>query len=232
MRTAISRARLVARDSSRLATFAHAISSTNATAPISDRNTVRIGPPFMFSLNVWTVRLDVLVGVGILCLELLRDVDQLALRLLARHAGREMAEHLQRPLSCASASRDSASCSSGSQRSVFNGNLKPSGITPMIMAGTSLMRTVRPITDGLLTVAVLPHAVADQHHRLRAGPVVVGHEVAAEHRTDAEDLEAVGGDVRAGEALGRLAFVADVGASCRCRRRATRRSGSFSRQSR
>ncbi len=45
-RTEISRARLVARDSSRLATFAQAISRTNATAPISDRNTVRIGPPF------------------------------------------------------------------------------------------------------------------------------------------------------------------------------------------
>ena len=42
MRTEISRARLVERDSSRLATLAHAISSTNATAPISDRNTVLI----------------------------------------------------------------------------------------------------------------------------------------------------------------------------------------------
>ena len=42
MRTEISRARLVERDSSRLATFAHAISSTKATAPISDRNTVLI----------------------------------------------------------------------------------------------------------------------------------------------------------------------------------------------
>ena len=50
-------------------------------------------------------RLDVLVGVGVLRLELLRDVDQLALRLLARHAGREVAERLQRTLSCASASR-------------------------------------------------------------------------------------------------------------------------------
>ena len=49
------------------------------------------------SLNVWTRGLDVLVGVGILRLEALRDVDHLALRLLARDAGREVAERLQRP---------------------------------------------------------------------------------------------------------------------------------------
>ena len=43
-RTLISRDRPVARASSRLATFEHAISSTNATAPISDRKMIRIGP--------------------------------------------------------------------------------------------------------------------------------------------------------------------------------------------
>ena len=39
---------------------------------------------------------------------------------------------------------------SGIHTSVLNGNWKPSGTTPMIVVGTSLMRTVRPITDGLL----------------------------------------------------------------------------------
>ena len=41
-------------------------------------------------------------------------------------------------------------CTSGSQRSAFCGNLKPSGITPITMAGTSLTLTVRPITEGSL----------------------------------------------------------------------------------
>ena len=39
---------------------------------------------------------------------------------------------------------------SGCQTSAFCGNLKPSGITPMTTDGTSLTRTVRPITVGSL----------------------------------------------------------------------------------
>ena len=54
MRTAISRARCAERDSSRLATLAQAMSSTNPTAPIMDRNTARIGPPLNRSLKVAT----------------------------------------------------------------------------------------------------------------------------------------------------------------------------------
>ena len=44
-RTDISRARAAERASSRLATLAQAISSTNATAPISARKTSLIWPP-------------------------------------------------------------------------------------------------------------------------------------------------------------------------------------------
>jgi hypothetical protein len=39
---------------------------------------------------------------------------------------------------------------SGIHTSVLNGNWKPSGTTPMIVVGTSLRRTVLPMTDGLL----------------------------------------------------------------------------------
>ncbi len=53
-RTAISRERCADRASSRFATFAQAINRTNATAPINDRNTTRIGPPLTRSLNVST----------------------------------------------------------------------------------------------------------------------------------------------------------------------------------
>ena len=51
-RMATSRARLAERESSRLATLAQAMSSTNATAPIIERNTARIGPPLNRWLNV------------------------------------------------------------------------------------------------------------------------------------------------------------------------------------
>ena len=50
-RTAISRDRCAARASSRLATFEQAMSSTNATAPISDQNIVRICVPRTRSMN-------------------------------------------------------------------------------------------------------------------------------------------------------------------------------------
>ena len=67
MRTAISRERPDARASSRLATFAHAISSTKATAPISDQNSTRICEPITCSANGVTDGGDVLVAVGIIC---------------------------------------------------------------------------------------------------------------------------------------------------------------------
>ncbi len=54
IRTDISRARAADRASRRLATLAHAISSTKPTAPISDRKISLIGPPFTRSLNVIT----------------------------------------------------------------------------------------------------------------------------------------------------------------------------------
>ena len=53
-RTASSRLRAEARTSSRLATLAHAISSTNATAPISDRIAGRTSPTR--SSNIGTTR--------------------------------------------------------------------------------------------------------------------------------------------------------------------------------
>ena len=54
IRTDISRARPADRASSRFATFAHAISRTKPTAPISARKISLIGPPFTRSLNVIT----------------------------------------------------------------------------------------------------------------------------------------------------------------------------------
>ena len=71
-RTAISRERSAARASSRLATFAQAMSSTNATAPMSDQNSTRICVPMTCSENGADDCGHSLVGVGKLSGQLLR----------------------------------------------------------------------------------------------------------------------------------------------------------------
>ena len=147
-RTEISRARLVARDSSRLATFAQAISSTNATAPISDRNTVRIGPPFCCSLNVCTrAWMSLLVSGFSASIRFEMLTSSLC-------AWARVTPGAKWPNACSErvlrfCSSSPVICASGIQRSVLKGKRKPSGMTPMIVAGTSLMRTWRPMTDGL-----------------------------------------------------------------------------------
>ena len=148
-RAEISRARVVARDSSRLATLAHAINSTNATAPISERKTVLIGPPFCCSLNVCTRAWTSLFVSGFsdsIFFEMLTSSLCACARVtpVARWpkacSGRELRFCASRPLIWLS----------GIQTSVLNGNWKPSGSTPMIVIGMSLTRTLRPITEGLL----------------------------------------------------------------------------------
>ena len=64
IRTDISRARVAERASSKFATFAQAMSSTKATAPISERKTSLIGPPLARSLNVITLAVTSLFVSG------------------------------------------------------------------------------------------------------------------------------------------------------------------------
>ena len=92
-RTASSRLRPAARTTSRLATLAHAISSTNATAPISDTIVGRTSPTRSSNIGI-----DVKVQAGgLLDREMLaqvgRDVVDLDLRLVGAHAGLEPADH-------------------------------------------------------------------------------------------------------------------------------------------
>ena len=68
----------------------------------------------------------------------------------------------------------------------------PSGMTPMIVAGLPSMRSVLPMIVAVVAVAVLPHAVAEDHHALGPRRVVAGREVAAEERLLAEQAEDVG----------------------------------------
>ncbi len=63
-RTAISRERSAARARSRLATFAQAMSSTNATAPMSDQKRTRISLPMTCSENGVTTAVTPLLVSG------------------------------------------------------------------------------------------------------------------------------------------------------------------------
>ena len=106
-------------------------------------------------------------------------------------------------------------CASGSHRSALFGNLKPSGITPMTVAG-DVVDLDRPADDGrIAAVAVLPDPVAENDDRRRAWPIVFRQEVAPEQRPLANQLERVGRDVWTLKPLGRPALVAHVHDVCR-----------------
>ena len=78
------------------------------------------------------------------------------------------------------------------------GNLKPSGITPMIVGGKPLTRTARPMHRRVAARSGLPDAVADDARRGGApGWSSSGTEVAAEDRLLADHVEDVGRDVDA-----------------------------------
>ena len=94
-RTASRASGAAERASSRLATLAHAISSTNATAPISDRKISLICGPVDAFVERHHAGRDVLVRVGIVVRQLRGDGVELRLRLRQRDAGRQPAERLE-----------------------------------------------------------------------------------------------------------------------------------------
>ncbi len=94
-RTAISFERAVARASSRLATLAHAMRSTNPTAAIMINSTGRMLPTWK-SRSVWTSAPQPSVAARVLRLERGRDATEIALGLLERDRGLEAPDHLPR----------------------------------------------------------------------------------------------------------------------------------------
>ena len=155
-------------------------------------------------------RLDVFVGVRILGFELARDVDQLALRLLARDAGREVAEHLPVPRVAALL----IEVLDGSERQPDIGVERE-----LEAVGHDADDRRRHVVDAhgaadhrrVAAVAIHKDAVTDQRHRRCAGAIVFRRETAAEHRLLAHDPECGRVDISAAVALRRLAFVAEVG---------------------
>ena len=102
------------------------------------------------------------------------------------------------------------SIETGSQISLLFGNFMSGAITPITDA-TTLFTLIDAGEDvRVAAVAALPDAVAEDDDRRGAGPVVLGAEVAADHRPLADQLEHVRRLIRALELLGRASFVADV----------------------
>ena len=148
-RTDISRARFAARANSRLATLAHAISSTNADrAQQREKDHADRTAVLLLVERLHPRSMSLLVS-GYSRREPFRDGEQLRLRLrtsgvLGSRPNTRRAARVPLLL------LEIRIAASGCHRSAFCGNLKPSGMTPTITAGTSLTRTVRPITHGSL----------------------------------------------------------------------------------
>ena len=138
-----SRARSTARLSSMFATFAQAIRRTKPTAPSMSKKTSRMVPPFITSWKVWTRIPWSLLAVGKLLLQAVRHHAQVGPGFGDRTA---FFQNPDQPESRLSRRSSCASGTAGIHRSSLFGNLKPSGITPAMTAGFSLMRTARPMT--------------------------------------------------------------------------------------
>ncbi len=147
-RMLISLARCADRASSRLATFAHAMSSTKPTAPISARKINRIGPPFCRSLNVISIGVMPLFVVGYSSASLVvMDVNSASAWSRLTPGARRPNTWKLRALR-SSGLTPGGRWTSGTQRSLLLGNCRPSGMTPMMVGRKPLTVTVRPMTDG------------------------------------------------------------------------------------
>ncbi len=141
--TAISRARVADRDNRRLATFAHAISSTNPTAPIIARKICLISPPLNRSLNVCTsAEVSSLLVSGCCAAEAAARPSSSACA-WARDAS---ARRRPNTWSGRSPRVSFAPGRNGIQIADCVGNIMPSGMTPTIVAGSPFTRRTRPST--------------------------------------------------------------------------------------
>jgi hypothetical protein len=151
----------------------------------------------------------VFVGVGVVGGELPGDGFHLRLRLRIRDAVAETAEHF-----------DGASVALlfGDSRQLAERDPEIRVVRELETLGHHADHGRRNLVDldraaeygGIAAVAILPDAVAENHHRAGAGTIVVREEIAPDERLLADQLEGVGRDVRSDEAFGRPSFVADV----------------------
>ena len=99
--------------------------------------------------------------------------------------------------SCRSSSRrprrSSTGCS-GVQTSVGTPDVKPCGITPTTVYGSPRSLIAWPTMSAIAAEDARPEAVAQDGHRRPARAILVGGELAADERPDAEDGEVAGAD--------------------------------------
>ena len=184
-RMPISRCRDMPRASSRFATFAHPIirmspneknSGENTTSASSGCGTV----PRLGTAGSWLARSSAVAPAD--CAPMHRAARARLPRSCRASAARRCRGRREssRPRWIG---RNSASDDSGAQRSgapTLNPR-KPAGITPTTSCGAPLTMSVRPSTPGSRRSGA-PTAIAQHHHRLRRGSVVVGGQQRAAHR--------------------------------------------------
>ena len=158
------------------------------------------------------IGLDVLVGVGKIVRELVFDDLQLGARLRQRHTGFQPPHHLELAdgalgIAQLRRQRRHRNPEIGIERELHVRRHHPDHRGHQTVDLDTAADHLR-----IAAVAVLPNPVPEHHGRLRARAIVSRTEVAADHRTLADHLKRVGGDVGAAELLGRLAFVRHVDA--------------------
>ena len=145
-RTAISRARVVARASSRLATLAQAISNTSAiAASCASMNGRGCWPKNASAASTRMLHLPSSPGYSRASCRMMPRTSALAWATVTPGRRRASTPANVRP----SRSRPNAPATeSGVQSSAPGGKTKPAGMTPTIVRGTLFRSTFWPMTDG------------------------------------------------------------------------------------
>ena len=189
VRIEISRCRIEARASSRLATFEQAMRRTSVTAPIIDSSASSISSGIIHSSSDRASALQPSFSRGYAASSARADALEVGVRLLARHARLEAREDLER------ARIARLRLEVARQR-----HPQPMRLREHEPRRHHADHRVRDAVDGdaaaddgrIGVVAQPPHFVAQHHHRFRVRAIVLGPEVAAEHRRRAEQPEQTG----------------------------------------
>ena len=199
-RTAISRDRPRPRASSRFATFAHAISSTNATTPASTSDVVRSSGPTIASRSGSMVTPQPLLVSGAIDRDAIGDAGHVGPRLLERDARLQPADDLHvvlAPLLGAAPHREQRPHVGAERESGTT-----AGTTPTIVYGWPSSVIVAADDRRIAAEAVAPQPLADHHHASAGCAVSSAVNVAPAIGRMPSDVEELPGDRLAGNPLG------------------------------
>ena len=207
VRTEISRERATARESSRLAMLAHAMSATKPTASMRRTKNLGTSSPIRSSIAGLTLTLQPALSSRVLALELGGDARQVLLRLLDGHAVAQARHREEAPVAArfrlgGKRRRDPGVDLLAGEEEVCRHDAHDG-------VGDAVETQRRSDDRGIAGEAALPQPIAQDHHRFGAGIVLLLAEVPAQRRCAAHDPEHVGGGGDPEDPLG-LALVAQV----------------------